>query len=376
MSELLPGISAEEADRVVRPLEQAWTLPPAAYLREDLYALEEARILRRSWTPVARLDQIPEPGDYLTLDLMGQPIMVVRGVDDQVRVMSSVCLHRAAPVAEGAGRRKLFTCPYHAWAYDTSGALVAAPHMEGAEGFEPGQCRLPQIRSEVWEGFVLANLDPDAEPFAPQVAGLARYFENFRLGDMVVARTLTYESDWNWKVLVENFIEAYHHIGPHAQTFEPIFHARDSKVPDNDGPWSVLHMPAADPQAGHAGLVQGLEPWQEGALFAAVAFPHFMFAPHGNGMAWYQVFPQGVGRLTLKVHVCVPAVARTLPEYDAIVDMSAEFTDRVHREDIAANDLVWRGLNAPMTRQGRLSPLERSIWQMNQWWLQAMTSPR
>lgn len=360
----------------MQPLESAWTLPPAAYLRDDIYALELERIFRRSWLAVARLDQIPEPGDFLTLDLVGQPVMVVHGVDGEVRVMSGVCLHRAALLAEGTGRRKLFTCPYHSWAYDTTGALAAAPLMEGAEGFEPGACRLPQIRSEVWEGFVMANLDPEAAPFAPQVEGLRAAFANYDLAGMVVARTLTYESDWNWKVLVENFMEAYHHIGPHAQTFEPVFHARDSSVPDADGPWSILRMPPAEPHASPDALVQGLDPSQQGALFAAVAYPHLMFAPHDNGMAWYQLFPTSAGRLTLKVHVCLPGHARALDDYEAIADAAAAFTDHIHREDIAANDLVWRGLTAPMTRQGRLSPLERAIWQMNQWWLGAMTAPR
>lgn len=371
----LPGMSADQLVLVRRPLEQAWTLPPAAYVRDDVYGMEVERIFRRTWTPLARVDQLPEPGDYLTVDLMGQPLLVVHGTDGVFRVMSNVCLHRAAVVAEGAGRRKLFTCPYHSWAYDTAGQLVAAPLMEGAEGFAPEGCRLPQVRTEVWEGFILANLDPKAEPFATQAEGLRRYFERYRMADMVVARTLTYESGWNWKVLVENFMEAYHHIGPHAQTFEPVFHARDSKVPDNEGqPWSILHMPAADPAAAGHGerMVQGLEDWQAGALFAAVAFPHFMFALHGNGMAWYQVFPEAADRLVLKIHVCVPGFARQLPDYEQIVEASAQFTDHIHQEDIAANDLVWRGLTASMTRQGRLSPLEASIWQLNQWWLGRM----
>lgn len=373
----LPGMSQTEIERAALPLAEAWTLPPAAYLRDDIYALEAERIFRRSWIPLARVDQLPEPGAYLTVELMGQPLLVVHGVDGAFRAMSNVCLHRAAVVAEGAGRRKLFTCPYHAWAYDTAGKLVAAPHMDGAAGFEPERCSLPQVRTEVWEGFILANLDPGAAPFAPQAEGLRRYFERYAMADMVVVRTLTYESGWNWKILVENFMEAYHHIGPHAQTFEPVFHARDSQFPDSGGqPWSILHMPAADPAAAAQGehMVQGLEDWQAGALFAAVAYPHFMFALHGNGMAWYQVFPQAADRLVLKIHICVPAFARQSPDFEQIVEASAQFTDHVHQEDIVANDLVWRGLNAPMTGQGRLSPLEAAIWQLNRWWLRNLSA--
>lgn len=370
--DILPGMSAEEIARARRPAGQAWTLPPAAYRDRDVYALEIERILRRSWAPLARVEQAPEPGDYLALDYMGQPVLLVRGADGQVRAMANVCRHRAAPVAQGTGRRKLFTCPYHAWSYDTEGRLVTAPHMDDAEDFSPEACRLAPIRTEVWEGFVMANLDPQAAPFAPQVESLRSYFQAFDLGGMAVARTLTFDSPWNWKVLVENFMEAYHHIAAHAQTLEPAFHARDSVVPDNDGPWSILHMPAAAPDPDRQRLVQGLEPWQAGSLFAAVAFPHFMFALHGDGMAWYQVLPQAADRFTLHIHLCVPRYVLGLPQADEIVGHLELATAAIHAEDIAINDQVWRGLTAPLTGQGRLAPLERSIWQMNQWWLEAM----
>ena len=369
----LPLIDAEALDRVKLPLESAWTLPPAAYISEDIYALELDRLQRRSWLPVARLDQIPEPGDYLSVDLLGQPVMVVHGADGEVRVMSRVCLHRAADLAPQSGRRKLFTCPYHAWAYDTAGKLVRAPHMEDAQSFTEKNCALPRIRSEIWEGFVLANLDPQAEPLAPQIARYTRYFENYRLADMAIARTLDYEHDWNWKVLVENFMEAYHHIGTHAQTFEPIYPAALSRVPDNDGPWSILHMPAGAPHEDEApALLPDLTEAERNALVAAVIFPHFMIATFSTGATWYQVFPTGAGGLRLKIHILLPKAVLAAPDAEALVEGMAAMTAHVHAEDIEANDLVWRGLNAPLTGQGRLSPLERSIWQMNQHWVASM----
>ncbi len=369
----LPGLTADEIARARLPLDQAWTLPPSAYVSPDIYELEVERILRRAWIPLARLDQVPEPGDYLSLDLMGQPVMVVRGTDGEVRVLSRICLHRAADLAPESGRRKLFTCPYHNWAYDTAGRLVRAPLMEGAAGFEAQDCALPRLRSEVWEGFVLANLDPGAAALTPQIETYARHLEPYRLGDMVVARTLEYESGWNWKVLVENFMEAYHHIGVHSQTFEPIHPAARSEIPDNDGPWSILHMPGVEgAEDGGPALIEGLTDAQKQALVAAVVFPHFMIATFASGATWYQVFPLGHDRVKLKIHLLVPKVALASPGAEEIVEGFAAMTALVHAEDIRANDLVWGGLTAPLTRQGRLSPLERSIWQMNQDWLNRM----
>ncbi len=369
----LPGLDAEQIARARQPLESAWTLPPAAYASPEVYRLEVERVLKPAWIPLARLDQIPEPGDYLSLDLMGQPVMVVHGADGEVRVLSRVCLHRAADLAPESGRRKLFTCPYHAWAYDTAGQLVRAPLMEGARDFSERDCALPRIRSEVWEGFILANLDPDAPPLAPQIETYARHFEAYRLADMVVVRTLEYDSDWNWKVLVENFMEAYHHIGVHPETLQPVYPAARSQVPDNDGPWSILHMPAVEGDDGESpGRIEGLSEAQKHALVAAVVLPHFMIATFASGATWYQVFPLGPDRLTLKIHILLPKTALALPNANEIIEGVAALTAHIHAEDIAANDLVWRGLTAPLAAQGRLSPLEKSIWQMNQHWLTRM----
>ena len=355
-----------------RPLAQALTLPPAAYTEAGVWEAERTRVLARSWMPLARVDQVPGPGpgDYLSTELAGEPVMVVRGDDGAVRVLSRVCRHRAALVAEGQGCRKLFTCPYHAWSYDTKGALVRAPLMEGAD-FDPAAHGLREIRSEVWQGFVMATLDPQAEAFAPQVNGLADYFANFGLSDFFVARTIDYSHGWNWKVLAENFMEAYHHIAAHSTTLEPGFHARDSEVPDTDRPWSVLHMPAADRDAPHP-EIPGLEDWQVRDLIAAIAFPGLLFAMQGPFMAWYQVFPRAAGQLDLKIHLCFPSWMQALEEFPAILDGAEATTRAIHAEDIAANDLVWAGLAAPLSQPGPLSPLEKSIWQMNRWWLDRM----
>ena len=371
----IAGLTKTEIERIAHPLESAFTLPPRAYTDPGIYEREVDQIMRKNWLPLARVDQLPKPGDFLSLDLFDQPIMVVHGTDGNFRVMSRVCLHRAAPLIEGEGNRKLFSCPYHAWSYDTSGQLIKAPHMEGAEAFAEKECRLPQLKTEIWNGFILANFDPDAKPFAAPVQSLTKYFENYELSDMAVARTLEFDSPWNWKVLVENFMEAYHHIATHSETFEPAYHARDSKIPDNDGPWSILHMPAASldmPDPAAHGPTGKLEDWQVRDLFANVAFPHFLFGLQGLSLIWYQVLPQSADRLLLKIHICLPKSELEKPGADEIVQGTAEMMDYIHREDIGANDLVWQGLKAPMTQQGRLSPLEKSIWQFNQWWLSAM----
>lgn len=370
----LAELDDEAIARVRAPLERAWTLPTAAYTSTAIYDAEVERIMRRQWLPVARIDQLPEPGSYLTLELFDQPVLVVHGRDGAIRALSSVCLHRGAPIVDGCGRRNLFTCPYHAWSYDTTGQLVRAPLMEGAEDFEPAELRLPELRSELWQGFVMVNLDPDAAPFAPSVQDFADRFADFDLEAMTLARTLEFDSAWNWKVLVENFMEAYHHIATHSTSLESIFNAADSQVPDNTGPWSILHMPPS--QAAKAMAEQKPDAEPVGDLFATVLFPHFLLGIQAGSVAWYQVLPSAADRLLLRIHLLVHRDALAAPDAEALLEHFAQTVSTIHHEDIEANDRVWSGLRAPLTEQGRLSPLEKGIWQLNQWWLDEMGAPR
>ncbi|MEM7018300.1 MAG: aromatic ring-hydroxylating dioxygenase subunit alpha [Pseudomonadota bacterium] len=363
-------LTADELSKVTLPLEQAYTLPPSAYTSQAIYDLEMQNIMVKTWHPVARVDQVAKLGDYLSLDFLGQPLLIVHGQDDEIRVMSRVCLHRAAPLISGDGNRKLFTCPYHAWSYDTTGQLIRAPLMEEVQGFEEKKCALPQLKMELWQGFILINFDDNAAPFAPSVAGFTEYFQNFKLEQMAVVKVLEYPSTWNWKVLVDNFMEAYHHIAIHNQTLESAYHAKDSKVPDNTGPWSILHMPAAiSSNVGEPAANPDLEQWQRDDLFANAIFPMFLVAMHDTSLIWYQVLPEGPEQFTLRIHICLPRHFREIENFDEIVEGATQGVVAVHEEDIHANDLVWSGLTAPLTQQGRLSGLERSIWQFNQWWV-------
>ena len=153
----------------------ATTLAPRSYTDPAHYDREVERIFRREWIAVAREDQVPRPGHYVAFDLLGEPLVAVRGGDGEVRVLSRVCRHRWMPIVErGVGRRSAFQCPYHLWTYALDGHLVGAPEMDRTPGFDRTACRLPALRVELWQGWVFANFDPDAAPLAPRLAGLER----------------------------------------------------------------------------------------------------------------------------------------------------------------------------------------------------------
>lgn len=371
--ELVELIDRAELAKAREPLGRAWTLPPKAYTDPRVFAAEVAEIFDREWVCVGRTDQVAEPGDFMCVDLISQPIVVTRDRAGELHALSRICVHRGMPVAEGTGNASRFTCPYHKWVYELDGSLRGAPMMEEVEDFDERSCRLPGLALEVWEGFIFVNLDKSAKPLAPQLSGLDTLVGNYHFGDLVVAETVHFDSPWNWKILVENFMEAYHHIGTHKETLEPIYPSRQSSVPDNDGqPWSFLWMPSVEPVPAEESIFPELSDEQRNGLFAAAILPSFLFAATAHNGVWYQLEPRGHDAMDLKIHVLLPAaVADSLSQEEK--QGIGELVSVIHNEDIAANEGPWRGLHGALTTQGRLSSFEKAIWQLNQFWLDRLS---
>ncbi|MCB1692667.1 MAG: aromatic ring-hydroxylating dioxygenase subunit alpha [Pseudomonadales bacterium] len=365
-------VSRADLNSVTAPLEQATSLPPACYTQAAVFEQEKTRLFYREWICVAREEQIATAGDFVCVDVADQPLVIVRQKDGSIEALSSVCLHRAMPICSGSGNASSFSCPYHLWKYGLDGQLISAPLMDGAEDFHARDCRLPRAHVETWQGFVFVNLADEPKPLVPRLSRFDAMLAEYELGQTIIAATTEFDSPWNWKLLVENFMEAYHHIGPHSETLLPVYPAKDSYVvADDDHLWSILHMPGTL----HADGEEDFPPFPKRAgqknhhLVACVVSPTLIFAANDTSVFWYQLFPHAHNSMTLKIHLLlrpeVVADERFAPHIPEVLEL-ARF---VHLEDIAVNEGPWRGLHAPMARAGRLSPLEAAIWHMNQYWV-------
>ncbi len=203
----------------------AETLPPACYMDPTFYEFEKEAIFYREWLCVGREAWAKEPGDFFTATQVGEPIIVVRNRDGMLKALSSVCQHRAALVVEGHGNARSFRCPYHHWTYSLDGNLVAAPEMDRACNFDKAQVRLPEIKLEVWLGFVFINFDPDAAPLAPRLSAVTAILQNYDLSGADERRQPVdlRKEMWNWKIRYENANDNYHaprlHAGPVTDCF-------------------------------------------------------------------------------------------------------------------------------------------------------------
>lgn len=345
-------------------IEHAQTLAPSSYVSPAFYAREVEAIFRRSWICFGREDWLPNAGDFFALERFGEPLVALRDETGSVRVFSNVCRHRWHRVAQGRGNRRSLQCRYHLWSYGLDGRLLGAPQMERAEGFDRASCRLPELRVERWRGWLYLSFDANAEPLAPQLAGLDRHVAPYQPERMRSLAPLEYDSPWNWKVMIENFMESYHVTGIHPETLEPGFPGVATWGEDSDGPWAVLHNPTRDgkPTHGPFPVTAGLTEAQRADFLVCCAFPLHLFAANPDSMAWYEILPHGPEHFTLRVHVAVPP--GVTDEEGAVL---RSFIDAVHREDIDACSSVQEGVRSRLAAPGRLSPLEKCVWQFHRW---------
>src|SRR5579863_7544739 len=168
-----------------RPFEDATAMPPAVYTSPDILALEQQRIFRQEWICVGRASAIAEPGAYLTYEIAGQPIVVLRDNTGTIRAFSNVCLHRYSILLEGTGRTSAIICPYHAWTYGLDGALRGAPHMDRTPGFCRDNYRLPELRTETWQGWIYVTLNPDIAPVAERLSKLTGMIHQYHMENYI-----------------------------------------------------------------------------------------------------------------------------------------------------------------------------------------------
>ena len=191
-------------------LEYASTLSSRHYIDASVLDDENRRIFGRTWQLVGNTAQVREPGQFFTTTVADEPLLVVRGNDGVLRVMTNVCRHRAGPVARGEGKRPALQCGYHGWTYSLDGRLAAMPEFEGVQNFDKASCVLPQFRAEVWNELVFVNLDAQAESLTEFLGEMLGDMPKHDYSGFRLAHRKVWELDCNWKVYVDNYLEGYH----------------------------------------------------------------------------------------------------------------------------------------------------------------------
>ena len=198
--------------------EPVYGLEAKYFTDRDLFTRILDRVFYRNWLLACHSSQLERPGDYLTLELSDQDVLLARDVGGELKAFYNVCQHRGHKLASGSGHRKLLVCPYHRWSYDLQGRLQAAPNSANVPGFDAAQICLTPIRVENFLGFVFINLDPDAPSMDAIYPGIRAAI--LELCPDVEHRRYAHhhEADegCNWLTAVENYNECYHCKSCHA----------------------------------------------------------------------------------------------------------------------------------------------------------------
>ncbi|TVS16597.1 MAG: aromatic ring-hydroxylating dioxygenase subunit alpha [Gammaproteobacteria bacterium] len=361
----------------VASIEQAETLPPACYTSKEFYEFEKEALFNHEWLCVGRESWVPQPGDYFTSSIVGEPLLITHGQDGQLRAMSSVCQHRGMLVAEGRGNTRGFVCPYHHWTYALDGRLVNAPSMGKTCDFDKQRHGLPQIKVEVWQGFVFINFDEQATPLAPRLSALDAVLERYALGE---AEDQPPESpgryQWNWKVMFENNNDGYHanklHHGP-LHDFVPSSLARFPELPEDTAGYfrwnGTLHGDASFNATQKALLPifpKLTEQDRKQMVFANVP-PTLSLVLTADMIIYLILRADGPESLEMDTGLLLAPGATADPAFRHKMAINMAGAEEIMAQDWHVDELVQVGLRSRFAPRGRYSWQEGAQHDFNKW---------
>jgi choline monooxygenase len=333
-----------------RPLSRASTIPAAWYFDPQLYEFERRAAFGRTWQYVGRCEAVSRPGSFLTADVAGEPILVVRDQEATLRGFYNVCRHRAAPLvtmAEGTASR--LRCRYHGWTYDLAGRLRGMPEFDGVEDFCRDDHGLAPVRVETWGPFVFVNLGEGREPLKEFLLPLIERTRDRGIEGLQFVDRREYELNCNWKVFVDNFLDGGYHVNTvHPGLASVLDYAHYST--EIHGPTSVQLSPLKPVQ--HAGdpsvaMVRG----GDTAMYWW-AFPNFMLNLYEGVMDTNLVLPLAPERCRVIFDFYFAARES---DQGAFVRESIAVAHRIQEEDIGICEEVQRGLHSRSFDAGRFS---------------------
>ncbi len=330
-------------------IARAWTLAAPLYTDPRVFELEKERIFSRTWQVAGHACQVINPGDYFTVELVGEPLLFVRGLDGKLRGFYNVCRHRAGPPAEGCGSRKLLRCGYHGWTYGLDGSLINATEIDGVEGFRTEDFALRPVRTEEWFNLIFVNLDPNARPLRESLGDLRLQAEKFPFTAMKHFERRTYEMRCNWKTYVDNYLEGYHLPSVHPGLNRELDYNAYVVEPYA---WHVRQFsPIRGAQPGDATQRRYQEAREGLTTDYFWIFPNWMLNCYPDNVSLNIVLPLEPERSLAIFEWYLPEEDHSLPAAKA----SVEFSDQIQKEDIAICEAVQKNLRSRSYSRGRFS---------------------
>jgi choline monooxygenase len=331
------------------PLERAFTIPAPWYFDTRIAQLERQTVFAGNWQVVGRLDQIREPGQFFTIDVHEEPLLITRSDDGRLRAFYNVCRHHAAAVEPREhGCVRQFRCPYHGWTYGNDGALKGMVEFEGVCNFDRKDNGLVPIRVDTWENSIFVNLDGQAAPLreflgkVPSLVAPLQLTEKLHYFDRRI-----YTLKCNWKVYVDNYLDGGYHV-PHAHKGLSSVVEYTKYTIENFERSCLQSSPldsstAADSATGST---------RQGHAFYLWVYPNFMINAYSGVMDTNLVLPLGVDKCAVIFDYYFADISESSAAHNR---NSITVSEKVQDEDMAICDSVQRGLGSRAYVAGRLS---------------------
>ena len=360
-------------------------LPNEAYTSAEWLARELDTVFAPTWAAIGNACTVPEPGDVRPVQLLGVPLVMVRGADGEVRVFHNVCSHRGNQlVGEACRAAGSVTCPYHGWSYGLDGTLVATPHVGGwRTHHDPAVDRsdlgLRPVRSSEWMDLVFVNLTGDAPPFDEHIAPLHARVDVLAPADVLDALvapvdhgSVSLEFAANWKLVVENNVDAYHLPWVHPG-LNSVSRLEDHVAVDGGDLFVGQSTLDYDPSTVTERPLPVFDGWPERYAEYPTLFPNVFFGWHGDHLWTRVIEPVAPDRTLDHFQIRYPAAVAADPDYEPARRQRLEVWCEVFDEDVGIVNGLQRGRRSPGFAGGVFTPVHDGPAERFSVWVAART---
>jgi choline monooxygenase len=330
------------------PLAEASTIPAPWYVDSRIAELEATAVFGKTWQMVGRGEQVETPGRFITANVAGEPIVVVRGNDGVLRSFYNVCRHHAAAVVtEAYGQVAILHCPYHGWNYGLDGSLKGMPEFDGVKNFDRQQNGLVPVKVETWEKFVFVNLDPETVPLRDFLGRLSKRIAPLGVGKLHYFDSRTYDIHCNWKVFIDNYLDGGYHVPHLHKGLNSVLDYKQYTI-ENEDRYCLQSSPmvVSTEDAATGATRKGDRAWY------FWQYPNLMINCYEGYMDTNLVIPLDVDHCRVIFDFYFADVSDSHREYN---QQSVAVGARVQDEDLEICEAVQRGLKSRSYRAGRLS---------------------
>jgi phenylpropionate dioxygenase-like ring-hydroxylating dioxygenase large terminal subunit len=357
-------------------------IPVERHTSDDFWQLEQDHLWTKTWILAGRAETAPNPGDYFVFDDLGDPMLIVRGTDGEIRAFYNTCQHRGAPVVrDRIGSSRRLRCQYHSWTYDiTDGHLISVPDERDFVGLDFAQRCLPAISCEVYGGFVFISRDPNARPLIEWLGQAAEMFAPFQTESLREIYRRSVIVPCNWKVTAEAFLEVYHFRHIHSHNGVSLLDNRGAAMGLYPNGHSRMITPFSEQRIAKSGMA-GWDDWKPIAQgpFALIDSAPDMVRCTSTAVSLFPNVIVPLGAIGFPMNIFWPIDKRTtrldwiyygpkdwdgdMPE--AWVKRSSEY-DSIMDEDMQNMAPMQRSMESPALRGIPINYQERRIWHLHE----------